>query len=372
MGSMTACFPRTFLKFVSALAIFMAGAAFLPLSAPAQTATVVGSIHDVTDAPYGGKFNTIQFTPTNCPQQIGTNTYWPQARTALLTNGVFTVNLVPGFYYVGLVGDGGFGQVPKTARMIVPPGATNTLQFNDCANLASNVLQFSWATPANINLTNSDTRPIHFDDVLNVGNSTNLTAAGVLFSVASLQLFNTNVTYAFGYPYLTGYTNDGLGIQSGWDASSDGNIFGFTPPYDTNYSGWNGVSVGRGYKVIKSRIVGSSFRNGVASYGTPFLKFEQNVFAPGYPSFVASYTPFVFYKDIQLEGSNIWVSTGYAGGPSQGVQFVFTDYATYTNYFPIGEDGKIPATALRTTNSPQNGWALRYTTNSGGSFYWAP
>jgi hypothetical protein len=220
---MTARALPTFLKFVSALAIFMAGAALLPLSAPAQSANVVGSIHDVMDMPFGGQFNTIQFTPTNCPQRIGTNTYWPQTRTARLTNGVFSVNLVPGFYFVGLVGEGGFGQVPKTARMIVPPGATNTLQFNDCANLASNVWQFSWAAPGGA--TSKFTATI-----------TNLASVPFQIVVTTNNLPATNV-YSYS-PYVT-VSNSTNGIVSN-PTNGYSTLYGNYGYYDsTDYVGTN-------------------------------------------------------------------------------------------------------------------------------------
>lgn len=130
-----ACF-----NFVSALAILLAGAAHL------SAATVIGSIQDVSALPYGGLVNTIQFTPLSCPQRIGTNTIWPQARTGRLTNGVFNVNLVGGLYYVGLV-EGPMDLTPKTVKILVPPNNTNVWQFNDCANLATNLGTFVWTNP---------------------------------------------------------------------------------------------------------------------------------------------------------------------------------------------------------------------------------
>jgi len=125
------------LNFVSALAILLAGAAHL------SAATVIGSIQDVSARPYGGLVNTLQFTPLSCPQRIGTNTVWPAVRTIRLTNGVFSVNLVGGLYYCGLV-EGPIMQTPKTVKILVPPNDTNVWQFNDCANLATNVGTFLW------------------------------------------------------------------------------------------------------------------------------------------------------------------------------------------------------------------------------------
>jgi|GEM_PF-4523844 len=135
-------FARAASHFVSALAIFLACAAFLP--GCATGATVVGSIQDVTGQPYGGMVNTLQFTPLSCPQRIGTNTVWPIAKGVTLTNGLFQIQLAGGLYYVGLLGDSGPPSQPRTLKILVPPNDTNLWQFNDCANLATNLGTFGW------------------------------------------------------------------------------------------------------------------------------------------------------------------------------------------------------------------------------------
>jgi len=140
---MTARFPhliaRAASRFVSALAILLAGAApLLVVATPARSATVIGSIQDVTGAAYGGQFGFLQFNPLSTPQRIGTNTVWDIPRPARMVNGLFSIQLVGGYYNVSA------GLPNKIIKILVPPNDTNVWQFNDCANLATNLGTFVW------------------------------------------------------------------------------------------------------------------------------------------------------------------------------------------------------------------------------------
>lgn len=129
---MTALFPRTFIKFVSALATLV----IIALCASAAATPIVGSLQDITQSPYGGPLNSIAFKPFAVAQQNGTNTIWPIPSYAPITNGVFAVNLNEGFYYASPVSVSIFGPPVRPIAIFVPNN-TNVWQFNQCQNLGN-------------------------------------------------------------------------------------------------------------------------------------------------------------------------------------------------------------------------------------------
>src|ERR1019366_1489225 len=106
-----------------------------------DTITVIGNNRIANGQPYSGKLGKLQFTPLSCPQAIWTNTYWPQAVAVNLTNGPYSVSLIGGWYDTGIL--------PETTqvRIFVDPAATNSVQFNDCALLATNTSFFFITNP---------------------------------------------------------------------------------------------------------------------------------------------------------------------------------------------------------------------------------
>jgi hypothetical protein len=219
-------FARAASHFVSALAIFLAGAAI------SNAAMVIGSIQDVYANPYGGRFNTIQFTPLSCPQAIDTNTIWPVQKTANLTNGVFQVNLVGGIYWAGLIGDsplnGSFGQTPKTVKILVPPNDTNVWQFNTCANLATNLGTFVWTNQAGstvvTNINNATGTNVNLSGTFS-GTFDNATGANVNLAGTFTGIFN-GPQAVFVYTNAITHSNSTLtisayGTPTAWNISTD-------------------------------------------------------------------------------------------------------------------------------------------------------
>ena len=96
---------------------------------------LVGSLQDVTQSAYGGPLNSLQFKPFAVATASGTNTIWPAAGYAAITNGVFGINLNCGWYNVSPVSVSIFGPAAKSIPIFVP-NDTNVWQFNQCANLA--------------------------------------------------------------------------------------------------------------------------------------------------------------------------------------------------------------------------------------------
>jgi len=119
-------------------ALLLAIAGMLLAAGDGRGATVVGSVQDVTAKAYSGQYGFVQFTPLSTPQAIGTNTIWDVPCVARVTNGLFSVNLVGGYYWATP------GSPNKTVKILVPPNDTNVWQFNDCANLATNLGTFAW------------------------------------------------------------------------------------------------------------------------------------------------------------------------------------------------------------------------------------
>ena len=131
---------------------------FIMGSSVTLATVVVGTIQDVTFQSYGGVNNTLTFTPLSCPQAVtvGTNrlTIWDVPRPARLTNGSFRVNLAGGIYYAALTAPNPFGGPVRTVKILVPPNDTNVWQFNDCANLATNLGTFVWTNRLVYTVTN--------------------------------------------------------------------------------------------------------------------------------------------------------------------------------------------------------------------------
>jgi hypothetical protein len=191
----------------------------------ARAATVIGSIQDSFEVPYGGQVKTIEFNPLSTPQAIGTNTVWPVVVTKKVTNGVFSVNLVGGIYWAGLLGDDvASGGAKKTVKILVPPSDTNTYTFNQVAALATNLGTFSY--------TNQ-----YYNFVGDGGGITNIQASNVVGIVTSNAITNNQAdvtltgtfsgpTANFGVVYGSHFEGDGSGISNIPSSSITGLVAG--------------------------------------------------------------------------------------------------------------------------------------------------
>ena len=314
------------LNFVSALAILLAGAAHL------SAATVIGSIQDVSARPYGGLVNTIQFTPLSCPQRIGTNTVWPAARTIRLTNGVFNVNLVGGLYYAGLV-ELPMALTPKTVKILVPPNDTNVWQFNDCANLATNVGTFLWTNPPPSSAaTNVD----------NAG-GTNVNLTGSFSGSFSGSIQGSDFVGANSYQSANGGTNiDAFGNFYGGAANLTGGNAStffrsgtiptqFLPSSINGTNGLNGTNVTVGFSgtatnVASSIISGGNYSNVVVlQQGSPLDGVYAN---PGTSAYGNASMTFVSTGTNWARGTFSYGQQYYLVG--QGIFYGSTN--TWTNW----------------------------------------
>jgi hypothetical protein len=233
---MTASIPRLFQIFLGALAILLAGAAIAPAT------PVVGFSTDVTQAPFVGRINTIQFKPLAVSIGNGTNTIFPcSTGYATITNGLFGINLNPGWYYASPVLLSTFGPVIHPIAIYVP-NDTNIWQFNACANLANYAIQTGQTNIVIIvtatNVSNASGTNVSFEGNFTDVNGSQLIAANFMQSGSGGYTLNGsyNPSTHAGYAALTlnaagpyqglivngGATIYGLGVPAAYTTSLDG------------------------------------------------------------------------------------------------------------------------------------------------------
>lgn len=191
----------------------------------AQSATVIGSLQDLTSRPFGGQ---LQFTPVAGAQSIGTNTYFPVTARCAVSNGLFAINLVGGVYLAAPVQYNAFGPRLAGQGLYVPFGDTNIWQFNDCVRLLASTVVVAY-TNTGAPVTNADNASINNDNGTNV---TIVTPDNFTVTRSNIDAEIELVTPPSGLNLTTNSPVVYVDFNTGYDTNSGANV---AQPFKTLY-----------------------------------------------------------------------------------------------------------------------------------------
>jgi hypothetical protein len=315
-------FPSRFAVLVSALVTLCTCAAFWLFTDPAQGTPVTGGLQDVTGIPYGGPLNLVRFTPFGVAEAVGTNTIWPAPITVPVTNGVFSANLVPGFYNIAPVVFSTFGPALRQKALFVPPD-TNVWSVSQCQNIA----QFL----GTLGITNS---VMAMDaSLFTNGNASTLFKSGII-PPQFLPPGMTNYTHWLLFTNLTAY------CAGQWYSFSNSTTAGFNEiqaisPISTNGPSEVDISLETGYYPFTTPIVlsnntktiGAGMASTVVRYVGPTNLWPIQSVISLLPRAAGQQTLCTSIGLIQLTPAVTWPIDGSL---PQGMNYVFADLSIQT------------------------------------------